>query len=134
MDIRSSFGVGHHELPSLMVSVPNVIQSECLLSGLLSELGINPHNKPTVEMSEHDEQRFPDARIISWNMNGIQNLEKLRTLQKMVGSCRPLFILIQESHSNLESDLDLIRNQLRKYVWLRNNFSEKRRGLLIGVK
>ena len=67
-------------------------------------------------------------------MNGIQNFEKLRTLWKMAGSCQPLFILIQESHSNSKCDLDLIRNQLRKYIWLRDNSSEKKRGLLIGVR
>ena len=67
-------------------------------------------------------------------MNGVQNFEKLRTLQKMAGSCQPLFILIQESHSDSECDLDLIKNQLRKYIWLRDNSSGKRRGLFIGVK
>ena len=67
-------------------------------------------------------------------MNGIQNFEKLRTLWKMAGSCQPLFILIQESHSDFECDLDLIKNQLRKYIWLRDNSSGKRRGLLIGVR
>ena len=67
-------------------------------------------------------------------MNGIQNFEKLRTLWKMAGSCWPLFILIQESHSDFEYDLDLIKNQLRKYIWLKDNSSGKRRGLLIGVR
>ena len=67
-------------------------------------------------------------------MKGIQNFKKLRTLQKMAESCQPLFILIQESHSDFECDLDLIRNQLRKYIWLRDNSSGKRRGLLIGVR
>ena len=67
-------------------------------------------------------------------MNGIQNFDKLRTLQKMAGSCWPLFILIQESHSNSEGNCDLIRNQLKKYIWLKNNSSGKRRGLLIGVR
>ena len=67
-------------------------------------------------------------------MNGVQNFDKLRTLWKMAGSCWPLFILIQESHSNSECDFDFIRNQLKKYIWLRDNSSGKRRGLLIGVK
>ena len=52
----------------------------------------------------------------------------------MAGSYQPLFILIQEFHSDSEYDLDLIRNQLRKCIWLRNNSFGKRRGLLIGVK
>ena len=52
----------------------------------------------------------------------------------MAGSCWPSFILIQESHADSECDLDLIRNQLRKYIWLRDNSSGKRRGLLIGVR
>ena len=67
-------------------------------------------------------------------MNGVQNFDKLRTLQKMAGSCQPLFILIQESHSDSEGNLNLIRNQLRKYIWLKDNSSGKRRGLLIGVR
>ena len=52
----------------------------------------------------------------------------------MAGSCQPLFILIQESHSDFAGNLDLIRNQLRKYIWLKDNSSGKRRGLLIGVR
>ena len=67
-------------------------------------------------------------------MNGIQNFEKLKTFWKMAGSCQPLFILIQESHSDFKCDLNLIRNQLRKYIWLKDNSSGKRRGLLIRVR
>ena len=67
-------------------------------------------------------------------MNGVQNFDKLRTLQKMAGSCWPLFILIQESHFDSEGNFNLIRNQLRKYIWLKDNSSRKRRGLLIGVR
>ena len=52
----------------------------------------------------------------------------------MAGSCWPLFILIQESHFNSKCDHDFIRNQLKKYIWLRDNSSEKKRGLLIGVR
>ena len=67
-------------------------------------------------------------------MNGVQNFDKLRTFQKMARSCWLLFILIQESHFNSEGNLNLIRNQLRKYIWLRDNFFGKRRSLLIGVR
>ena len=114
--------------------MPNVSQLECLPSGPPSEPGVDPCDRSSANLSESDECRFPDVCVISWNMNGIQNFEKLRTLQKMAGSCWPLFILIQESHSDFECDLDLIRNQLRKYIWLRDNSSGKRRGLLIGVR
>ena len=67
-------------------------------------------------------------------MNEVQNFNKLRTLQKMVGSCQPLFILIQKSYVDSECNFDLIRNQLRKYIWLRDNVFGKRRSLLIGVR
>ena len=114
--------------------MPNVSQLECLPLDPLSEPGVDPHDRSSANLSESDECRFPDACVISWNMNGIQNFEKLRTLQKMAGSCQPLFILIQESHSDFECDLNLIKNQLRKYIWLKDNSSGKRRGLLIGVR
>ena len=134
VDIRSSFGVGPQVAPPPTTNLPNVSQSECLPSGPPSEPGVDPRDRSSANLSESDERRFPDARVISWNMNGIQNFEKLRTLRKMAGSCQPLFILIQESHSDFECDLDLIRNQLRKYIWLRDNSSGKRKGLLIGVR
>ena len=52
----------------------------------------------------------------------------------MAKSCWPLFILIQKSHFNSEWNLDFIRNQLRKYIWLKDNSFEKKKGLLIRVK
>ena len=134
VDIRSSFGVGPQETPFLTTNLANVTQSECLPSSPLSEPGVDPHDRFSANITECDEHRFPDACVISWNMNGVQNFNKLRTFQKMVGSCQPLFILIQESHSDSKGNLDLIRNQLKKYIWLRDNSFEKRRGLLIGVR
>ena len=92
------------------------------------------HDRSSANIIECDEHRFPDTWVISWNINGVQNFNKLRTLQKMAGSCQPLFILIQESHTDSECNLNLIRNQLRKYIWLRDNSSGKRRGLLIEVR
>ena len=123
VDIRSSFGVGPQVASPLTTNLPNVSQSECLPSGPLSEPGVDPCDRSLANLSESDERRFSNAHVISWNMNGIQNFEKLRTLWKMAGSCQPLFILIQESHSDFECDLNLIRNQLRKYIWLRDNSS-----------
>ena len=134
VDIRSSFGVGLQETLSPTTNLPNVTQFKCLPSGPPSELGVDSCDRPSVNVIVCDECRFPDTYVISWNMNGVQNFDKLRTLQKMAGSCWPLFILIQESHSDFECDLDLIRNQLRKYIWLKDNSSGKRRGLLIGVR
>ena len=112
----------------------NVSQLECLPSDPSSELGVDFHDRSSANLSESDEHRFSDTDVISWNMNGVQNFDKLRTLQKMAGSCWPLFILIQESHSDSECDLDLIKNQLKKYIWLRDNSFGKRKSLLIGVR
>ena len=134
VDIRSSFGVGPQVAPPPITNLANVSQVECLPSGPLSEFGVDPHDRSSANLSESDEHRFPDAYVISWNMNEIQNFEKLRIFQKMAESCWLLFILIQESHFDSECDLDLIRNQLRKYIWLRDNSSGKRKGLLIGVR
>ena len=134
VDIRSSFGVILQEAPSLTTNLPNVSQSECLPSGPSSEPRVDPYDRSSANLSECDECRFSNAHVISWNMNKIQNFNKLRTLQKMAESYQLLFILIQESHFDSKCDLDFIRNQLRKYIWLRNNFSEKRRGLFIGVR
>ena len=112
----------------------NVSQAECLPSGSLSEPGVDPCDRSLANLSESDECKFPNAYVIFWNMNGVQNFEKLRILWKMAGSCWLFFILIQESHSDSKCDLNLIRNQLKKYIWLRNNSFGKRRGLLIGVR
>ena len=117
VDIRSSFGVGPQEIPSPTTNLPNVTQSECLPSDPPSDPGVDPHDRSLANVIECDEHRFPNTQVISWNMNGVQNFNKLRTLRKMAGSCQSLFILIQESHANSECNLDLIRNQLRKYIW-----------------
>ena len=93
-------------------SVHTRILTECLPSGLLSEPGVDLHDRSSANLSECNEHRFPNTHVISWNMNGVQNFNKLRTLQKMVGSCQPLFILIQESHSDSKCDLDLIKCQI----------------------
>ena len=77
MDIRSSFGVGPQVAPPPTTNLSNVFQSECLPSGPLSEPGVNPCDRFSANLSESDEHRFPDARVISWNMNGIQNFEKM---------------------------------------------------------
>ena len=41
---------------------------ECAAS---SEPGVDPCDRSSANLSESDECRFPDARVISWNMNGI---------------------------------------------------------------
>ena len=73
VDIRSSFGVVPQVAPSPTTNLPNVSQSECLPSGPLSEPEVNPHDRSSANLSESDEYRFPDAYVISWNMNGVQN-------------------------------------------------------------
>ena len=59
MDIRSSFGVGPQETPFSAINLMNVTQSKCLPSGPLSELGVDPHDRFSVNVIEHDECRFP---------------------------------------------------------------------------
>ena len=66
--------------------------------------------------------------FISWNMNGVQHFNKLKTLQKMAGSCQPLFILIQESHSNSECDLDLIRKPIEEVYLVERQLLWKEEG------
>ena len=114
----------------------NILQTKNtdILTGPLSKPGVDPHDRFSANVTECDEHRFPNTCVISWNMNGVQNFDKLRTFQKMAGSCQPLFILIQESHFDFECDFNLIRNQLKKYIWLRDNSFGKRKGLLIGVR
>ena len=94
VDIRSSFGVGPQETPSPATNLANITQSECFPSGPLSEPEVDLHDRSSANVTECDEHRFPNTHVISWNMNEVQNFNKLRTLQKMVGSCQPLFILI----------------------------------------
>ena len=65
VDIRSSFGVGPQETPSSTTNLPNVIQSECLPSGPPNEPGVDPHDRSSANVTEHDEHRFSDAYIIS---------------------------------------------------------------------
>ena len=73
-------------------------------------------------------------RILSWNINGVHNDEKLNLCHRMAASCRPLFILLQETHAASEKDLDHLKNCLRKYLWFKDPFSEQKRGLAIGVR
>ena len=94
VDIRSSFGVDPQVAPPPTTNLSNVSQSECLPPGSLSEPEVDPCDRSSANLSESDEHRFPNACVISWKMNRIQNFEKLRTLWKMAGSCWPLFILI----------------------------------------
>ena len=111
MDIRSSFGVGPQVASPPTTNLPNVTQLECLPSDPLSEPGVDSCDRFSTNVSECDEHRLPNTCVISWNMNGVQNFNKLRTLQKMVESCWSFFILIQESHSDSKCDLNLIKNQ-----------------------
>ena len=73
-------------------------------------------------------------RILSWNINGVHNDEKLNFCHKMAASCCPLFILLQETHATSEKDLNHLKNCLRKYLWFKDLFSEWKQGLAIGVR
>ena len=73
-------------------------------------------------------------RILSWNINGIHNDEKLNLCHRMAVSCCPLFILLQKTHATSEKDLDHLKNCLRKYLWFKDLFLEWKQGLAIGVR
>ena len=68
--------------------------------------------------------KFPDMRILSWNINGVHNDEKLNLCCRMVASCHPLFILLQKTHAASEKDLDHFKNCIRKYLWFKDLFLE----------
>ena len=78
--------------------------------------------------------KFSDMRILSWNINGVHNDEKLNLCHRMAASCWPLFILLQETHAASEKDFNHLKNCLRKYLWFKDPFSEQKRGLAIGVR
>ena len=59
-------------------------------------------------------------RILSWNINGVHNDEKLNLCCRMAASCQPLFILLQETHAASEKDLDHLKKWLRKYLWFKD--------------
>ena len=52
----------------------------------------------------------------------------------MAASSQPLFIFLQETHATSENDFDHLKNHLRKYIWFQNFFSERKRGLAIGIR
>ena len=70
--------------------------------------------------------KFPDMRILSWNINSVHNDEKLNLCRRMAASCCPLFILLQETHASSEKDLDHLKNCMRKYLWFKDPFSERK--------
>ena len=70
--------------------------------------------------------KFPNMRILSWNINGVHNDEKLNLCYRMAASCHPLFILLQETHAASKKDLNHLKNCLRKYLWFKDPFSEQK--------
>ena len=78
--------------------------------------------------------QFPDLRVLSWNINGLQNKEKLKICKRMATSSWLLFIFLQETYATSENDLDHLKNHLRKYIWFHNFFSKRKHGLVIGIR
>ena len=78
--------------------------------------------------------KFLDMKILSWNINGVHNDEKLNLCCRMAASCHPLFILLQETHAASEKDLNHLKNCLKKYLWFKNLFLKQKQGLAIGVR
>ena len=73
-------------------------------------------------------------RILSWNINGVHNDEKLNLCCRMASSCCPLFILLHKTHASSEKNLNHLKNCMRKYLWFNDPFSEWKHELAIWVK
>ena len=92
-------------------------------------------SQPTYSLHQRSSRsNIEDIRIISWNINGLRDGKKIETLHRMAGNVRPLVILLQETHSPNEGDLDHLRNKLKKYIWYKDEYKGKNRGLAIGIR
>ena len=90
---------------------------------------------PTLPLPNlYEYNKFSNMRILSWNINSVHNDEKLNLCCRMATSCHPLFILLQETHTTSEKDLNYLKNCMRKYLWFQNLFLEWKQGLTIGVR
>ena len=119
-----------HQKTNLASPIP---QAPALVSQPPSSSFLPPFPAPPLP-NLYQYNKFPDMRILSWNINGVHNDEKLNLCHRMAASCCPLFILLQETHATSEKDLDHLKNCLRKYLWFKDPFSEQKRGLAIGVR
>ena len=125
-----SFIINFHQKTNLAPSTPQapVLMPQPSSSSFLS---LSPA-LPLLNL--YQKNKFPNMRILSWNINGVHNDEKLNLCHRMAASCHPLFILLQETHVASEKDLKHLKNCIRKYLWFKNLFSEQKWDLTIEVK
>ena len=118
----------HLPTPSTPLNSP--FPQERLCNSQIPSLESNPPKLPQICHFSC----FPDLRILSWNINRLQNEEKLEICKRMAASSWPLFIFLQETHVTSENDFDHLKNHLRKYIWFCDSFSERKHGLVIGIR
>ena len=78
--------------------------------------------------------KFPNIKILLWNINGVHNNKKLNLYHKMAASCCLLFILLQKTYTTSEKDLNHFKNCMRKYLWFKNLFSKQKQDFVIEVR
>lgn len=74
--------------------------------------------------------------ILSWNTNGLRPIRsqaKLANLQKMISGWKPDFILLQETHLDLDSEYFLPIN-IPNYSWSFSHRNSMSRGVAIGIR
>jgi endonuclease/exonuclease/phosphatase (EEP) superfamily protein YafD len=75
-----------------------------------------------------------EIRVISWNINGVQNEEKIQILKKMAAGFRPLFIMLQETKTENKEDMTPLMRGLKKFEWYVDSYRKGSRGVAIGVR
>ena len=98
------------------------------------EIGVDLERKEGVFVGDEKREGRRDICVVTWNINGVGNKEKLSKLKQVVQGFRPLFILIQESQAKDKGDYIFLENAFKKYEWITDDFNQNKRGLAIGVR
>ena len=102
-----------HQKTNLACSTPQALV-------LMSQPPSSPFLPPSPALplpNLYEYNKFPNMRILSWNINNVHNDEKLNLCYRMAASCHPLlFILLQKTHASSEKDLNHLKNCMRKYL------------------
>ena len=105
-DEEEDIKVSEFFLPDLPLN-PNIEDELTLLGGndfsnTSSESGTDPRNPGPTLITPSSQGRRKELRIVCWNINGVNNPEKVGALRKMTRNVRPLVILLQEIKSDME--------------------------------
>ena len=128
MIVNKSQLISHLPTPPTPPNSPFPQERPC--NSQIPSLESNPPKLPQIYHFSH----FPDLKILSWNINGLQNEEKLEICKRITASSWPLFIFLQETYAISENDLDHLKNHLRKYIWFHDFFSKRKYSLAIGIR